>query len=469
MRPESAQLAMGAAGAGALLLRGRIPTAGSSGRRRTARWARRRDVGELAIASPVPGRITLGTVGRQLLAVEPRHSVCVLGPTGSGKTLSVVEPALLEWPGPAVVTTVKVGVLQHTGTHRATLGDVLVYDPTGSTGRPCSTWSPLQGCADWPGAWRMAGWLVEAAGTASDGRREQFWTGMARKLLAPLLYAAGAGGGSMADVVRWVDMQEVDEVRELLLDLNTPEAKQAFHAATNRPKENVGGSSYATAEVVLDAYADPQVAISAASCDITPGRVLDSNGTLYLVAPAHAQTRLRPLFEALIMSVIREAQDRAQAGRTLDPGLLLLLDEAGNTAPLRDLPSIASTGREQGIQVISAWQDMAQVHDHYGRQASTVVNNHRGKLGLAGISDLETLDYLSRLLGDADVDRASVTRQAGGQRSTSISAQQQRLAPADMLRQLPLGQGVLVYGSTPPAKVKLRRADRGDLARRYTP
>jgi hypothetical protein len=41
------------------------------------------------------------------------------------------------------------------------------------------------------------------------------------------------------------------------------------------------------------------------------------------------------LFEALVMSVVREAQDRAQAGRTVTPGLLLMLDEAGNTAPLR--------------------------------------------------------------------------------------------------------------------------------------
>ncbi len=30
-----------------------------------------------------------------------------------------------------------------------------------------------------------------------------------------------------------------------------------------------------------------------------------------------------------------------------------MLDEAGNVAPLRDLPSIASNGRGQGIQVVS--------------------------------------------------------------------------------------------------------------------
>ena len=153
------------------------------------------------------------------------------------------------------------------------------------------------------------------------------------------------------------------------------------------------------------------------------------------------------------MSVVREAQNRAQAGRPCDPGLLLL-DEAGNVAPLRDLPAVASTGRGQGIQVVSVWQDLAQLTDRYGRLASTVVNNHRGKLALSGITDLGTLDYLSKLLGEQDVDRVSVTDQAGGGTSTSRSQQLERLAPADVLRQLPLGSGVLVYGSLPPARVR---------------
>lgn len=43
------------------------------------------------------------------------------------------------------------------------------------------------------------------------------------------------------------------------------------------------------------------------------------HGTLYLAAPVHAQDRLRPRFEALVMSVVREAQNRAQKDRTLAP------------------------------------------------------------------------------------------------------------------------------------------------------
>jgi type IV secretion system protein VirD4 len=180
---------------------------------------------------------------------------------------------------------------------------------------------------------------------------------------------------------------------------------------------------------------------------INPATLPDRNGTLYLVAPAHARARLRPLFEALIMSVVREAQNRAQAGKALDPGLLLQIDEAGNVAPLRDLPAIASTGRAQGLQVVSVWQDLGQMKDRYGRLANTVLTNHRALLALSGISDLETLDRLSRLLGDTEVDRVSVTAQVGGGQSRSTSPQRERLAPADALRQLKLGHGLLIYGA----------------------
>ncbi len=440
---------------------------------RRARWAARRDLLALIVdENPAtrPGRIALGRVdpGGQQLAAEPRHSVCVLGPTGSGKTVSVVIPTLEDWTGPAVVTSVKPDVLDATEAHRGEVGQVYVYDPTRSTGRPCATWSPLASCTTWTGASQMAGWLTAAAGASNggDGSHERFWTPLARKLLAPLLFAAGATGLGMSDVVRWIDTQEDTEVTGLLDELGVVEAANAFVASRKRPGDTLG-SVYATAEAVLDCYTDPDVAASAESCEIDPAALLDGDGTLYLVAPTHAQDRLRPLFEALVMSVTREAQNRAQAGRPCDPGLLLLLDEAGNVAPLRDLPAIASTGRGQGIQVVSVWQDLAQLTDRYGRLASTVVNNHRGKLALSGITDLGTLDYLSKLLGEQDVDRVSVTDQAGGGTSTSRSQQLERLAPADVLRQLPLGSGVLVYGSLPPARVRFSLS-RTDEVRRVT-
>jgi type IV secretion system protein VirD4 len=421
-----------------------------------ARWANRKDLATLIVPAPASGRIGLGRTdpGGRLLAAEAKHSVCVLGPAGSGKTVSVVIPTLLDWYGPAVVTSVKTDVLDATVNRRDGMGPVLVYDPTGSTGRPSATWNPLAACRTWGDAWQMASWLVDAAAPNGTDRAD-FWTSQGRMLLAPLLFAAGTGGLGMADVVRWVQVQEVNKVKDLLIDQAVVEASNAFTACQKMPP-NTRGSIYATANSILEVFGDPTVAASADGCDIDPAALLDGRGTLYLVSPVHAQVRLAPLIEALLMSIVREAQNRAQSGATLDPGLLLLLDEAGNVAPLRHLPAIASTGRGQGIQLVTAWQDLGQIKHRYGQLASTVLTNHAALLALRGIRDRETLDLLSFLLGDGEVDRTSTTLQPGGGRSTSTSQQRERLAPADALRQLPVGGGLLIYGSLPPVKVRFR-------------
>src|SRR5664280_2609018 len=97
-----------------------------------ARWATRKDLAPLVVGKePLSriGRIGLGQTdpGGWPLAAEPLHSVCILGPSRSGKTLSVVIPALREWAGPAVCTSVKADVLKATEIKRDKIGPLVTY------------------------------------------------------------------------------------------------------------------------------------------------------------------------------------------------------------------------------------------------------------------------------------------------------------------------------------------------------
>jgi type IV secretion system protein VirD4 len=114
----------------------------------SAHWATRRDLESLTVRQPEPGRLTLGHGPRNtLLACEPGHSLLVLGPTQSGKTSALAIPAILEWPGPVVATSVKTDLLADTLAARRQAGTVWTYDPTGSvTGVPHAGWTP------WPTA-----------------------------------------------------------------------------------------------------------------------------------------------------------------------------------------------------------------------------------------------------------------------------------------------------------------------------
>ena len=99
---------------------------------------------------------------------------------------------------------------------------------------------------------------------------------------------------------------------------------------------------------------------------------------------------------------------------------------------------------------------MAQIHARYGERAATVVNNHRAKLALSGISDSRTLEYLSQLAGETELTRHSTTRDPGGGRTTTTeSTQMRRLAADDQLRRITPGGGLLLYGHLPPARLTL--------------
>ena len=410
--------------------------------------------------SAQPGRLTLGRAGRDLLAAEERQSVIVVAPSQSGKTTGLAIPALLEWRGPVVATSIKSDLLIETAARREALGEVMVFDPAQVTGKAATRATPLQGCGSWRGAMRVAHWLALSARAGSGGLRDsEFWYATAEKLLAPLLFAAASSGRTMEAVVRWLDegpQASEAEVAAVLEEAGCEEAERAWRATQNR-EERQRSSVFTTAEIILAAFADPRVIEETAAADYTPARLLDGGAhTLYLCAPAHEQERLRTLFAMMISELLAVAYESAAAtGRPIEPPLLLVLDEAANIAPIPNLDEVASSGAGQGVQLLSVFQDLAQVKSRYGERAETIVNNHRAKLFGSGISDPATLTYVSSVIGSAEFEQ---TTHSKGERGTSTTAGKtyRELAPAAAVRSSDPGSALLVYGNLPPARIRLR-------------
>ncbi|MDQ6945104.1 MAG: type IV secretory system conjugative DNA transfer family protein, partial [Actinomycetota bacterium] len=424
---------------------------------RGARWATGRDLRHLRVsAGDQTGRVVLGRVGRTLVATESRHSLLVVGPTQSGKSTALAVPALLEWDGPVVATSVKDDLVAATLAWRQARGRCWVFDPT--TEVPASTWSPLVEASTWSGAQRMAAWLVDATparGGMSDGA---FWFASAAKLLAPLLLAASRSGAGMADVVGWNNASELDEPLGILDAGAEPQAAAALAAGVARDPR-LRSSIATTLETVLAPFEDPSVARATASCDIDPATLLRGSHSLYLCGPSYEQARVQGLFAALVSSVVAAAVDLVHhQGHPLDPPLLVVLDEVANIAPLRDLDTVASTAAGMGIQLVTVCQDLAQLATRYGPERSrTIANNHRAKIILSGVSDLTTLDLISGLAGDTAVTEETVTRDLrDGRRTRSSGVAFRRLVPTDELRRIHPGDGVLVYGHLPVARLRLR-------------
>ena len=467
---------LGATTALALAWAGGVPGIGASrmlmpGRlQRSSRWATWRDLRPLRVRRPRPGTLVLGRRGPRLIATEAETSVLVIGPTRSGKTSGLVVPNLLEWQGPAIVTSTKSELVDLTAAHRRSLGPVYVYDPTGEIGERADavTWSPLAGCEVLDVAWTVAAWLC--AGLQQGGGRGDndwaHWAESGKLLIAPLLYAAAACDRTIIDVRDWIHSFDLETPSELLAALTReqpgrdadPQRAMAMLTSVDQRPEKERGTVFSTVMRIFSVFNESAVAASAMTSQFDPQSFLRDRGTLYLCTPRQSPERIASLFVGILMTVVARAYAvaaRLPRGR-LQPELALFLDELANVVPIEELPALASQGAGRGIVLMSIIQDFSQLRVRYGAdRANSILNNHGCKMVLPGVSDPETSEVIAKLIGRAEYTDVQVSHN-DGKASRSYSLRREQMASPDALRQLPEGTGVVLYRGKPPTMVRLR-------------
>jgi type IV secretion system protein VirD4 len=399
----------------------------------------------------------------RLIAAEAHASVLAVGPSQAGKTRGLVVPALLEWAGPLVSTSIKSDVVHHTHVARSKRGEVRIFDPTGCCGLPSAPWSPIVASHSWEDARRTAARLL-GVGEHGPARSadESFWRPAGARYLAPLLLAAAHGDLTMREVLSWIATTDEGEPTELLESCPTPGAQPALEALRSvwDADSRFRSSLLQTIATALDPWQEPQIAAATiGDSQISASWLLDGPNTLYLIAPADDQRRLRGLFVALLADITAGAfQASARAGKPIDPALLLALDEVANIAPLPNLDELASTGPGQGVQLLSIFQDISQAADRWGRErAETIFANHRARLFTSGIGDRATLEYLSHTLGEEEITRVSTHRQSAfTPGSRTVSSDFRVLAAPNRVRQQSTDTALLIYGRLAPAWLQLR-------------
>lgn len=417
-------------------------------RRPDARFARRRDVAALRAQRDAGDRVPLGQQAgpswrprRRPLAAPSRDSVLVLGPTGGGKTSSILIPAILAWQGPVLAVSVKDDLFDATAAWRRTAGPLQVLDPTGGHSGLAGRFDPVRGVCDRASARRVAASLCGSAAVGAGEAESRFWSQLAAKLLAPMLLAAHTSGGGIDEVTTWIDRRDESTPLDLLQAAGEHRSVDALLASLERDERQLS-SVYATVESILEPLVE-EATTTTPVLDVD--RLLADNGTLYLCAPLREQRR----FAAMFCAVIDEVVDRAIAtarvhGGVLDPRLLVVLDEAAAIAPIADLDVLAATCGGQGISLVTCFQDLAQVKARWGERAGTVLNNHRTRVFVAGMADPELAGVLGGLTG---------TVLEGRDRERTLA--RRAIVEAAEIRELPPYSALVVSGGTPVARVRL--------------
>ena len=468
------------------------PAATTSGHRRGAVRALRRLRGTAASSVKRPagrsrvavdevavtaGRTDPGVHGTSTpVVIGLENSVLVLAAPRQGKTSQVVIPWVTDWPGPAIVTSVRPDVALATLALRRQRGPVAVMDLTGTPWPDPLAWSPTTGCESFDAARRRADLLVTVGktsghGIGADSTNAAFFGTSATNLLAGWLHAAALTGRTMTDVLDWaLDERKNEPIRLLRAHPGAAPGTAALLDTLYRSPVETRSNLWAT---VLTGVA-PLLSETAraAFCPrpgtgFTPEEFLQQSGTIYLIVPDTQAGNLAPLISSFVDDLITAATTRAATSPTgrLDPPLGLFLDEVANVAPLPQLPQLMSYAAGSGIFVTAVLQDIAQARARWGRDGADMLwSAATCKVVLGGLTGDEPAE-ISRLAGTYRETLTSHSRLPGGA-SLNASLSDRPVLPPDAVRTLDpaLRQALILHATTPPVITRMVRHHEGPRA-----
>jgi type IV secretory pathway TraG/TraD family ATPase VirD4 len=398
-------------------------------------------------------------------------AVDIWGPR-TGKTTARAIPAVLDAPGPTIVTSVKGDIVDATREIRAARGRVWVFDPQDILGAGRSMWwNPLGQIRTITDARRLAEHFA-AAEREVGVSRDAFFDPSSEELTANLLLAAAVDGRDILAAYRWAVNPRDDEPALLLRKHGFPLPADSVSAVLNMPDRTRGGI-FAGTQKMLMCLTEPSVTQWVTSpshsraLEFDPAAFVVSTDVLYLLSQGGPGSPA-PLVAALTHAVLYagELRARASAGRRLDPPLLGVLDEAANICRLRQLPNLYSYYGSHGLSLITIFQSYAQGVDVWGREgmrklwSAANVRTYGG-----GAADPEWLEELSKLIGEHDVTERATTRSTGrstgpghyplasgwnNHHSQSRSTRRQRILDVSDLHALPRGRMVVFASGAPP-------------------
>lgn len=451
---------------------------------RTSPWASRRVVTNAMSARAAAerdrsdGTVAPFRVGRaygQGVYLAYEDSILVQAPSRSGKTLSVVIPQILDAAGPVVTLGTRADALVASAPHRGRVGRIWLWDPQGlgpDIGTPVR-WALSDGC-DRPETARMRATAL-AFGRMSGVENANFWTERAVTVLEALLHACALSGHDTALLRRWGASPSAARAAVTVLQaapgaaLGWDESLQGILTAEPRQRDSVwSGVSEALKPLSLPSVASLVVHDPIQGFSVE--EFLAGPNTLYVLGTASGAVSARPIITALVDGIAETARltAAAKASGRMTPPLSLVLDEVAKLCPFPSLPELLADGGGSGIATTVVIQAPSQLETAWSRsEAAEMWANASAKIVLGGATERDDLEALSRLIGEWEIEERSETHSSDGQITTHVDRRREPIASPDMIRELPRGEGILLYRNLPPIRITLdmwhRRKDAGPM------
>ncbi|WP_461171141.1 type IV secretory system conjugative DNA transfer family protein [Arthrobacter sp. Z1-15] len=384
--------------------------------------------------------------------------ILIAGPR-TMKTTSYAVPAILEAPGAVIATSNKRDIVDVTRSIRSEVGEVWVFDPQGvAEEEPTWWWNPLSYVKDEATAAKLATHF--SAGSREPGAKpDAYFDTAGRNLLKAYLLAAALDQKPITQVYTWLTKQADDRPAHILREHDYEMLSDTVIARLREPEKQRAGV-FGTALEMVSSLTDRNVGKW-----ITPGpgphrpefepeMFVRGRGTLYSLS-REGEGTAGPLVTALTVAVVEAAEQYAtsQPGGRLKRPLLGVLDEAANVCRWKNLPDQYSHYGSRGIilmTILQSWSQGVEVWNVEGMRKLWSASNV--KIYGGGVSEVQYLDELSRLIGQYSYINVSRSSGKSGRSSSRQENKDEILSVSD-LTSLPRFRAVLLASGAPATMI----------------
>lgn len=407
------------------------------------------------------------------------NNILILGGTGSGKTRGFVLPNVMQAHSSFVITDPKGEILEKVGYFLETIKGYKIRvlnldDKMRSDGyNPFVYIHPER-----PGYEERVLSLIEAIIINTDGGEKKggsdpFWDKAERLFLQAIFFFVCDGFppeeqtmNTVQALIKMLQIAEEEDNRDSDLDHFVEIFKEKYgedHIGVQQYEEFRGKASGKTAKsIVISAVArlapfkTKEVRRIFSYDTMQLDRLGEEKTAVFVVVPP-TDTTFNFIAGILFTQMFQELQYCATQihkhdGQRVPVPVRFILDEFANTCTIPQFVKILAYARSFGIGIVPILQSLEQIKNMYKDEWGVIVDNCNTLLYLGSITHMDTLEYMSKLLGKGTYDKKTTGRTRGrsGSSSQNFDVIGRDLMDTSEIRKLPKKDCLLIIGGRNP-------------------
>lgn len=397
-----------------------------------------------------------------------RH-LAVIAPSGQGKTSNYVIPNILSLPefinpksgtsASAVITDPKGEIFETTAQYLSEKGykiQVIRVDAPLQS----ELFNPIHRASSDKEIAKLAKIMVDSVTEEGKG---DFWNASARMTLANIIKIIKRSNvpteyHNLHNIKRFIDLMGSDG--KPLVDFVKDHCEDAEaiteYASFTQQNDRTVSSILMTIKTVLKDLSVREIAQLTSKDTLDFSALRSEKSVLYIITPFSDIEYYRFFLTNLYSQLFAYCEKNSKGN-----DILFMMDEFGNLGKIPSFPQLITTMRSKRCSMSIILQDIEQLRMVYGKSAaSSIINGGcSSQILFGGIRNIETLEEVSKMLGDK-------TMQQKSDNGKTISSFSRRLMTPDEIGRMQRGEGLFMSSISKPMKLKMVQFEDSHLKER---